>query len=62
MHNVRKFVPRTRPQQLANTGVIELRMNVIDPNPSLGFCNNAWRKCEKRRRAYEFAPRQHAEG
>jgi hypothetical protein len=51
-----------RLEQLANTGAIELRMNVIDPNPSLGFCKNAWRECEKRCRAYEFAPRQHAEG
>jgi len=62
MHNLCKFVSRTRPQQLANTSAIELRMDVIDPNLSLGFCKNAWRKCEKRRRAYEFAPRQHAEG
>jgi hypothetical protein len=61
-HNLSKFLSGTWLQQLANAGAIQLRMNIIDPNLSLGFGKNAWRKCEKRRRAYEFAPRQHAEG
>src|SRR5206468_10642797 len=61
-HNLSKFLSGMRPQQFANAGAIKLRMNIIDPNPSLGFCKDAWRKCEKRRRAYEFAPRQHSEG
>src|SRR4029077_20849973 len=61
-HNLSKFLSGTRLQQFANAGAIQLRMNIIDPNLPLGFCKNARRKCEKRRRAYEFAPRQHAEG
>ena len=57
-HNFRKFISSAWHQQFANAGAIELRMDVIDPN--LGFCEDAWRKREKRRGAYEFAPCQHA--
>src|SRR5262245_60628620 len=61
-HNLSKFLSGTRLQQFANASAIQLRMNIIDPGPSLRFCKNTRRKCEKRRRAYEFASRQHAEG
>ena len=39
---------------------IELRMNVIYPNLSWRFCWYPRREREQRRRAYEFAPRNHA--
>ena len=58
MHNRREFVAGVRSQQLANASAIELGMDVINPN--LRFCEDARRKREKRRRAYEFAPRQHS--
>ena len=35
MHNFCEFVSRPRPQQLANSGAIKLRMNIIDPNLSV---------------------------
>jgi hypothetical protein len=35
-------------------------MDVIDPNLSFAFRENAWRESEKCRRADEFTPRQHA--
>jgi hypothetical protein len=57
MHNLREFAAGARSQQLTNASAIELGMDVINPN--LRFCEDARRKREKRRRAYEFAPRQH---
>jgi len=55
MYNLREFLAGARSQQLTNASAIELGMDVINPN--LRFCEDAWRKREKRRRAYEFAPR-----
>jgi hypothetical protein len=37
-------------------------MDIIDPNLPFAFRENAWCQREKRRRAYEFAPREHVEG
>ncbi len=61
MHNLRKLISGAWTQKFANASTIELRMDVIDPNLTLACRQDARRKCEKRRGAYEFTPSQHAE-
>src|SRR2546430_9419935 len=58
-HDLCKLISITRQQKLTDTGTIQLRMDVIDPNLSLAFRENARCEREKRRCAYKFAPREH---
>src|SRR5206468_1390160 len=58
-HNLSKFLSGTRLQQFANASAIELRMDVVNPNLFLAFCEDVRRKRKKRRRAYEFTAGQH---
>src|SRR5207249_9391340 len=58
-HDLCKLISITRHQKLTHTGTIQLRMDVIDPNLSLAFRENARCEREKRRCAYRFAPREH---